>query len=325
MAKVALLMLLLAIKGAPASDRLKGWSDWPSEGKALRNAGDYPAAVGAFRQALAGAEGSGMGERQLVEIHDSLAAAYAEAGLFAEAGREYRRGLALVEKADGRESLAYALLLGSMALLPTEAGGREEAIQLLREAIAVNQKTASARDLAVLRNCLALIFRKEGRYQEEEPLLVDALGGLVTQKRWDPKLLGGTLNDLAVLRFDQGRYGESAELYRESLRVLGAALGGEHPSLVVPSGNLAADYVKLGRLEDASSAYQRAIGICGKSLGESHPVCGSALGHYAVVLRKLGQKREAKRAEAQSQRIKDEAARRNGVGATISVSALSSK
>lgn len=48
------------------------------------------------------------------------------------------------------------------------------------------------------------------------------------------------------------------------------------------------------------------------------------LKNYAHVLRKLGHRREAKQLETQGQVIKQEAIRRNGLGATINVTALRS-
>ena len=211
-----------------------------------------------------------------------------------------------------------------MAILPTQTGNREDVIALLRQAIAVNERTGSVKTITVIRECLAQILRSEKRYQEEEPLLQDALADLVRQKAPDPALVAAALNNLAVLRFDQGRYQESVDLELESIRVWEMALGKEHPSLVVPLNDLATAYLKVTRFDDADAAYRRAINICRETLGVNHVEYAALLKNYAVVLRKLGHKREAKKLQAQGEQIQRAVNRRNGVGSTIDVSALRS-
>jgi len=98
----------------------------------------------------------------------------------------------------------------------------------------------------------------------------------------------------------------------------------EHPSLVASLNNLATTYVKMGRLKDASTPYQRAIAVCRDTLGEDHLDYAIVLKNYAVVLRKLGRKCEAMKIESQGREIQRAINRRNGVGSTISLTALRS-
>jgi len=322
--RFVLCILLLAVRSGQASETSKGWSDWLSEGQALTHTGSYSAAAHAFREALAIAARSAIDDRQIVELHDALAVAYAELGQFAEAEGEYRRALSLVEKADDQGSLHYAVLLADIAILPTQTGNREEVIALLLQAIAVNARIGSLKNINVIRECLAQILRSEKRYREEEPLLEDALADLVRQKAADPALMGAAFNNLAVLRFDQQRYQESVDLQLESIRVWETASGKEHPSLVAPLNDLATAYLKMARFDDADLTYRRAINICRKTLGENHLEYAVLLKNYSVVLRKLGHKREAKKIETQGEEIQRAVNRRNGVGSTISVTALRS-
>jgi tetratricopeptide (TPR) repeat protein len=323
-------ILLLAVRGQ-AIDTQKGWSDWLSEGQAFRDAGDYSAAAHAFREALTIAERSSVSDAQLISLDDALAETYAEAGQFAESEAAYRRALSLVEKNEGQASLDYAVLLGSIAVLPTQVlvpeeqiRVPEEQIRLLRNAIATNAREGSAQKLAIVRGCLALILKNQKRYQEAESLLLEALADLSSQKAPNPHLLGAFLNDLAMMRLDRGRNEESIDLQQKSIRVLEAAFGQEHPSLVVPFNNLATTYIKLGRFDEAGLTYQRAIDICRKTLGDDHLDYAVLLENYAVVLRKLGRKRKAKKADAEGRQIERAADRHNGVGLTIGVTALRS-
>jgi tetratricopeptide (TPR) repeat protein len=318
-----LFIFLLAAR-SQAIEGQKGWSDWLSEGQAFRAAGDYSAAAVAFGRALTIAEGSSVSDAQLIALDDALAETYAEAGQFGESEAAYRRALSLVEKNEGRASLDYAVLLASMAVLPTQRVVSEEQIALLRNAIAVNAREGSAQKFAIVRGCLALILKNQKRYQEEEALLLEALADLASQKEPNPHLIGAFMNNLAMLRLEQGRNEESIDLQRKSIRVLEGALGQEHPSLVVPFNNLATTYLKVGRVDEASLTYQRAIKICRKTLGEDHLDYAVLLENYAVLLRKLGRTREAKKAKGEAQQIERAADRHNGIGLTIGVTALRS-
>jgi tetratricopeptide (TPR) repeat protein len=226
--RIALFIILLAVRNCHAEEPSKGWSDWLEEGKALRNTGNYFAAARAFREALAIAVRSDATDWQLVDLHHALAGAYAETGQFLESEGEYRCALALVKKTEGQVSLNYAVLLAGMATLPTQTGNCEEVIALLREAIAANVRIGHVENITLIRECLAQILQKERRYQEEEPLLLDALADLTKQKEANPALMGAALNNLAVLRFDQERYEESINLHEKSIRVFEIASEKEH-------------------------------------------------------------------------------------------------
>jgi tetratricopeptide (TPR) repeat protein len=230
-----------------AVDTQKSWSDWLSDGQAFRTAGDYSAAAHAFREALRIAACLSVNDAQLIAMDEALAGTYAEAGQFSDSEAAYRRALSLVDKNQGKASLDYAVLLGSMAVLPTQAPLPEEQIRLLRNAIATHASGGSAQKLAIVRGCVALILKSQKRYQEEESLLVEALADLSSQKEPNPHLLGAFLNDLAMLRLNQKRNEESIDLQQKSIRVLEAALGHDHPSLVAPFNNLGTTYMKLCR------------------------------------------------------------------------------
>jgi tetratricopeptide (TPR) repeat protein len=285
----------LAVGSGQAIEGPKVWSDWLSEGKALGNSGNYSAAAQALSEALTIAERSTIEYGKLVEIHDALAGVYAEDGRYTESEAEYRRVLDLVEKTEGQASLSYAVELASMAVLPTMTGDLKPVILLLRDALSIYDKGSSVDSLTIIRGCLALILRNQKRYQEAEPLLLDAVADLERQKVPNFHLMASFLNDLALLRFDQGRYRESVDLQQKSIKVLETFVGQDHPSLIVPLNNLATTYVKMARFDDADLTYKRALRVCRKTVGENHLDYAVLLENYAVVLRKLGRNREAKR------------------------------
>jgi tetratricopeptide (TPR) repeat protein len=213
-----------------------------AEGAALNSAGHYSAAAQAFRRALVVAEGATADEPTLIGIYDALASAYANAGQSAESEHEYRRALSLVEKAKGRQSLDYALLVASMAMLPTQIGNQGYVSALLGEAVTTNRRSGRVRELAIVRVCLAQILLDTKRYKEAEAVLSGAQSDLTRLKTTNPKLVAELLNELGLLRCDQGRYEESVELDSEALRLFQDATGDEHPALLVPFNNLALSY-----------------------------------------------------------------------------------
>jgi len=167
--------VLLALRVGWASD---AWSDKLAEGQALFNRGKYVAAATKFRAALAEAESAHVEDRQLIVLHDALAGSSAEAGHFAEAEGEYKLAMAVVAKTEGTDSLHYAVLLASLATLPTQTNDRDHMIRVLRKAVAAQAGSAPSVDLAVVRGCLASLLRGRGQDAEEEALL---LGGRVPE------------------------------------------------------------------------------------------------------------------------------------------------
>ena len=315
-------VFLLALRVGWAGE---AWRDKLAEGQALFNSGQYAAAEAKFRAALTEAERTPVEDRDLIVLHDALAGSAAEAGHFAEAESEYKLAMAAVAKTEGTTTLHYAVLLASLATLPTQANDRDHMIRVLRKAVAAYVDGESSVDLAVVRGCLATLLRGQGHDAEQETLLLEALADLRKEKVGARHQMAGFLNDLAVLRLDQKRYDESIELQQQSIGLLVKDLGDEHPSLVVPYNNLATNYAHLKRYDEAEAAYERAIAICKKTLGEEHLSYGVLLENYAVVLRKAGRKHEARDMESEGQQIERAAERHNGVGATISVTALLSK
>jgi tetratricopeptide (TPR) repeat protein len=229
-----------------------------------------------------------------------------------------------LKRTKGSHSLDHALLLASFALLPTRPVSAAQAIQTLREAIAINEQGGSPADLALVRDGLAKILCRERRWDEAEKLLLKSKAYYASHVSEDPEIAAELLNELGGLRYDQERYAEAAELHDQSMHILKTICGSYHPTLIVPLNNLATIYTLTGRFEDAERDFQQAMAICRRSLGEEHPTYGEVLANYALLLRKLGRKREAKKAEEQAQKILQASNRHNGVGFKVSVADLRS-
>jgi tetratricopeptide (TPR) repeat protein len=79
--------------------------------------------------------------------------------------------------------------------------------------------------VATTLNNLALLYYAQGRYQEAEPLYVEALKiRRRFQRNYSPDV-AATLNNLALLYYAQGRYQEAEPLYMEALQLRKSILG----------------------------------------------------------------------------------------------------
>jgi tetratricopeptide (TPR) repeat protein len=209
----------------------QSWIEWVSEGKASVAAGNYQAGVDAFHKALAKSGNSKIPARQLVEITISLAAAYAELGLYADSEGAWRQALAMVEKTEGTASLDYAMLLANMLTLPIQITSSEKDIQTLRRAIVTPHKTDSPTDLAIVRACLAGLLMRQLKYDEAETLLLDSQADFERLRAREPQLLATVLDSLGEIRYQQGRFAEALRFHSRALNILESALGSEHPGI----------------------------------------------------------------------------------------------
>ncbi len=290
---------------------------------ALMDASQINEACTDFRNALREALHSDIKPEELLRVQNSLGTAYALAGQFAEAETEFHRTLALEGKIYGFGSYDYALTLAGLDLLPTHTGDRDDAIQLVKSAIARFDSGTNSVELITAKDYLAKLLYNDKRYAEAEEVLVEAQKVCSRQPIKEAYWITAELsNDLGVLREREGRYAEAAELDGETIQVIEERFGKSFSGLVAPLNNLASIYVRMGRLEEAETIFERADDLCLKTFGANHPIYASLLRNQAIVLRKLGKKKESKKLAEEAAEIEEASDRRNGVGATVSVAGL---
>jgi tetratricopeptide (TPR) repeat protein len=144
------------------------------------------AAADAFRRALAANEVNGIEDGRKVSIHDALAEFYLRLGQFANASSEYRRALALSRKIDGGNSLTRGILFAKLVSVTGEEGNDPGAILQLREAIRLDQRTASDDQLALMRVSLAQLLTVRKNYRAADGLLVEAVADFERRRTLAP-------------------------------------------------------------------------------------------------------------------------------------------
>ena len=87
--------------------------------------------------------------------------------------------------------------------------------------------------MATSLNNLAALYYSQGRYEEAEPLYLEALDlrkQLLGDNHPD---VAQSLNNLAYLYQSQGRYTEAEPLYLEAINIATQALGENHPNTII--------------------------------------------------------------------------------------------
>jgi len=146
---------------------------------------------------------------------------------------------------------------------------------------------------AVVLNMLAVLYLKQGRLTEAEPLSQRALA-------INEKVLGlkhpdtaTSLNTLASLYYSQGKYREAEPLFQRVVEIDEESLGEFHPDTALSLNNLAALYHDQGRFPEAELLFQRVMKISENVLGAEHPSTATSIHNLAELYRSQGRFPEA--------------------------------
>jgi tetratricopeptide (TPR) repeat protein len=200
---------------------------------------------------------------------------------------------------DSEELLKLYLLPALEAL--AEVGAQRDLRDLTSqfEGALSKLRAADSPELADSLQRLGLLYYKQGRYLEAEPLWQKALG----LNHADFAL---SLNNLAGLYFAQGHYGEAESLYLQSIEIIEGELGLDHLYIAASLNNLAALYESQGRYSEAEALYIRSIKINEKQLSADHPNFAAGLSNLALLYKSQGRYSEAEPLYLQSLKIRED-------------------
>ncbi|CAK8711535.1 hypothetical protein GCAAIG_00825 [Candidatus Electronema halotolerans] len=194
---------------------------------------------------------------------------------YTEAMRQYKKAAALEE-----DNPEYLLAAGKMARKLAQYRQAQEWLEHLLE---IREAEGESAELGSVLHELALLHRNQGKYEDAEPLHLQA----VTVKE---KFLGKehpdvaeALNDLAVLYRREGKYKEAEPLYLRALAVKEKVFGEDHPSVAQTLNDLALFYRNQDCFADVESLYRRAFEIREKYLGKDHFDVAESLNNLAVL------------------------------------------
>ena len=200
-----------------------------------------------------------------------------------------------VATAKGKEHEDYATLINNRAQIKQEQGNYQEAEQLFRQAIAIDENTIGKEHhgYATHLNNLAGVLEGQGNYPEAEKLYRQAI-------EIDQKTIGKEhphyaidLNNLAGVLKMQGKLPEAKKYYRQVIEIDEKTIGKEHPEYAKHLNNLAVVLRGQGELNQAEELHHQAVEIDEKTIGKEHPEYAIHLSNLAGVLEARGKYPEA--------------------------------
>jgi tetratricopeptide (TPR) repeat protein len=212
-----------------------------------------------------------------------------------------RRSLHLIQRfeqaleagGDSEELLRLYLLPALEAL--AEVGAQKDLRDLTSqfEGYLSHLRASNSLELADVLERLSLLYYKQGRYLEAEPLLQKSLILKQNFLGLDHTDVSTSLNNLATLYQSQGRYNEAEQIYLRSLEIRERQLGAEHPVVASSLNNLATLYRSQGRHNEAEPLYVRSLEIWKRQLGPQHLNVAQSLNNLAGFYRSQGRYSEA--------------------------------
>jgi tetratricopeptide (TPR) repeat protein len=199
---------------------------------------------------------------------------------------------ALQAGGDSEELLRLYLLPALEALAEVDAQKDLQDLTSQFEGYLNRLKAADCPELADSLDRLGLLYYKQGRYLEAEPLLQKALTLKQTLLGSDHLDVANNLNNLANLYVLQGRYSKAEPIYLQSLEIRKSQLGEYHPLIAISLNNLASLYQFQNRYSEAELLYVKLLRIRENQLGENHPDVDS-LSNLAVLYTNQGRFSEA--------------------------------
>ena len=168
------------------------------------------------------------------------------------------------------------------------------AIEYFSKAADLQKELGLEEDFASTISNLAYLYYYQGRYDQAEPLLVQALELSKRLLGEDHPDVATSLNNLAALYKSQGRYDQAEPLYLQALELRKRLLGEDHPYVASSLNNLAYLYYSQGRYAEAEPLHLQTLELRKRLLGEDHPDIAQSLNNLALLYQSQGRYDQAK-------------------------------
>jgi tetratricopeptide (TPR) repeat protein len=240
-----------------------------------RRAGNAAAAEPLLREALAIAETEFPHDRlRIAAALNSLGLLCKDLARYDEARALYERALALVDLGPAARSNVH-----QVATLYHNLGGIEHARRNYAQGEVFARKGIEVRaqldgdDAALAADMVALAAILDGqqKFDEAEPLYIEALQILERSPQDNAGEIAVALNDLGALYAQRGLSDRAEDLLTRAADMKKQTIGEKHPDVAVTLNNLAIVHKRRGEYARAVSLYRDALGIFEESLGAEHP------------------------------------------------------
>ena len=193
-----------------------------------------------------------------------------------------------------------------------EQGHYGEAENLIHAEIEQAERIGSLNPhLAGSLNELGILYAKQHRYAQAEPLFQRSLGVCVAVLGSDHPDVAVILKNMGILKASQRHYVEADLLLKQSLLLTKRALGHEHPIAAGTMRTIAVFQAVQGNYGEAEPYIRRSLEISEKTLGSEHPEAAASRKVFAQVLRAGHEGTKAHRTESRAQDMRTRSTRRN--------------
>ena len=262
---------------------------------------DYPAGEEQFRTAIAlcrGQRGGALDETLALAL-GGLMALLTETGRFDEARAAGEEALAISRRLHGERSAQAAEQTASLGIVAIRSGDAGRAVELMREALALQTELLGAQDPATIGTQLnlagALQQLDDPPRDEAEALMrsgIEALRPHVAAGR-EGQRLAAALRNLALLVWLTHRLPEAIELERESLELTLQWCGQDHPDVTTSRTLLAMMLESQGDYAEATELVRTVIATLRPKSPASDAQLAKALVRLGTLQAGQGQMAEA--------------------------------
>jgi tetratricopeptide (TPR) repeat protein len=141
--------------------------------------------------------------------------------------------------------------------------------------------------LADCLNELAILYAKQHKYAQAEPMFQRSLGVSVAALGSDHPDVAIVLKNIGIMKASQRQYAEADLLLSQSLSLTNRVLGHEHPIAAVTMRTIAVSQAIQGHYGEAERFIRRSLEISEKTLGSEHPEAAASRKVFTQVLRTL--------------------------------------
>ncbi len=189
------------------------------------------------------------------------------------------------------QPLARARFLQTIGSIYVNLGELRDATSLISEALHIRREHWPAGHPEVIEseNMLGVAFRRQGRYDEAEPLVLAVLAARQNDPDVDPELLAEVQSNLGNVYWNQRRYDKAENAHRAALAIRERIRASEDSAAArtneaISVNNLAVLLLSTSRLSEARPLLRRAIEVFRE---EEHPFHAAALNNLGLVERGL--------------------------------------
>jgi len=250
--------------------------------------------LGGLAEAIIGSDAESIDAARLLYVKGRSRFQQAE---FPAADSLHERAAALFRRLLGDDDAETIANLAQQAHVAEALGNDSLALARATEVLASRRRVFGEEHpyVAEALNDVAFTLRKQGRYDEAEPLYRESIALKRRLLSEDHPALATSLNNLGVMFGIAGRYEEVGPLFEEALSIRRARYGNVHPSVGSTLSNLSRLAISQEDYELAMARQEEALAIYRQLYDGDHPSISSVLLNQAQVRYQQGQYRDAER------------------------------